>query len=122
MSVGSRSRGAHRALVLLALVCPLGLGAFAPQADRVQGFLTRYDHGEYASVLETLDAPDGRERLRRYYEDAASTWIHDGGADRRAHRALVAAALALDVAKDLKTTPHELWPGTSLIVWAATVL
>lgn len=122
--MGSGSRGARCGLVLLALVCPLPLPASAPQSesDRVVDLLARYEHAEYPTVLENLDAPDGRERLRRYYEDAASTWIHAGGADLRPHRTLVAAALALDVAKDLKTTPREPWPGTALIVWAATLL
>jgi plasmid stability protein len=109
------------AVVLATVLCAPRLGASDP-SGRIVDLLNRYDGGDYQGLLAELDGPNGREKLWSAYSDTAAFWIRAGHAELIWRRTLVAASLALDLARDLKRVPTEPWHGAPLILWACDQL
>jgi tetratricopeptide (TPR) repeat protein len=91
-------------------------------SGRVVDLLNRYDRGDYQGSLAELDGPNGREKLRTAYEKTAEFWVRTADRDLVWSRTLVAASLALDLARDLKRAPGEPWRGAPIILWACDLV
>ena len=115
-------RASRLAAPLLAVIlCAPLLAAPTPSAH-ILDLLNRYDHGDYQGSLAELDGPNGRDKLRAAYAETAEFWIRAADPDLAWPRTLVAASLALDVARDLRPVRGGPWPGAPLIVWACDQL
>jgi tetratricopeptide (TPR) repeat protein len=110
------------ASLLLALILCAPLLAAPSPSVRIVDLLNQYDRGDYQGSLAELEGPNGREKLRTAYAETAEFWIRTGDRDLVWPRTLVAASLALDVAKDLKPVRGQPWPGAPLVLWACDQL
>jgi tetratricopeptide (TPR) repeat protein len=111
-------------LVPLVLAAILGTPVLGAQSasGRILDLLNRYDRGDYQGSLAELDGPNGREKLRTAYAATAEFWVRTADPELVWSRTLVAASLALDLARDLKRSPGEPWRGAPVVLWACDLL
>jgi tetratricopeptide (TPR) repeat protein len=85
--------------------------------------LDQYDRGEYATVGDSVDHLALTSDVLAAFEKDAGQWIDSHGAEQAPHRALVAATLALEIARAREPPNGMVWPlRTRAILWGAGVI
>jgi hypothetical protein len=108
-------------LSLVALHWMTPLGAQSAQPLAVAHALDLYDGAQYATFLEALGTSNAvTPSLFASFEKEADRWVASASPGGRDRRALVAAAVALEIAHLLRSQPEEL--GGRYLVWSSLLM